>query len=69
MYSESLWPDLAQALKDASDGDGNGLVALADDYLQRDSNGDYPNFSEGYFAVGCLDSAWPKDARRFRPAK
>jgi hypothetical protein len=52
LYQESLWPDLGQAVDDALDGDGTGLVALADQYL---SLGD----SDIYFAVNCLDFAWP----------
>lgn len=61
LYSRELWPDLARALKEGADGNGNDLVALADDYLQRMPDGQYPNLFEIYFAVSCLDSAWPKD--------
>ena len=54
----------ADALADALDGDGSGLVELADGYL---GIGDF----EIYFAVNCLDFAWPAgdpDAF-FAPAK
>ena len=34
---------------------------LADDYLHRQPDGTYPNVFEIYFAVNCLDSAWPRD--------
>ncbi|HEX2575104.1 MAG TPA: alpha/beta hydrolase [Aquihabitans sp.] len=61
LYSETLWPELARALDQASGGNANGLVALADRYLQRRPDGSYPNGFEIYFAVSCLDSAWPKD--------
>jgi pimeloyl-ACP methyl ester carboxylesterase len=52
LYSESLWPDLAGALADALDGDGDGMVALADEYIGL---ADF----DVYFAVNCVDFAWP----------
>jgi pimeloyl-ACP methyl ester carboxylesterase len=52
LYQESLWPDLAQAVDDALDGDGTGMVALADQYLALAD-------TDIYFAVNCLDFAWP----------
>ncbi|QXC59801.1 alpha/beta hydrolase [Aquihabitans sp. G128] len=61
LYSETLWPQLARALQQAATGNGNGLVGLADQYLQRQPDGSYPNGFEIYFAVSCLDSPWPKD--------
>jgi pimeloyl-ACP methyl ester carboxylesterase len=53
LYSESLWPDLAQAIADGLDGDGSGMVAQADAYL------DIADF-DIYFAVNCLDFEWPE---------
>jgi pimeloyl-ACP methyl ester carboxylesterase len=52
LYSEQLWPVLDRALDGAQDGDGSGLVELADYYL---GIGDF----DVYFAVNCLDFAWP----------
>lgn len=52
LYSPRSWDRLDRALSDALDGDGSGLVALADDYLRI---GDF----DVYFAVSCLDLAWP----------
>ena len=52
MYSESLWPQLDSALAAARGGDGSALVDLADGYLGEAS-------FEVYFAVNCLDFAWP----------
>ena len=54
MYSQSLWPQLGDALADAADGDGSGLVDLANGYL---GIGGF----EVYFAVNCLDFEWPHD--------
>jgi len=59
MYSRLLWSRLTSALRDAGEGDATGLVALADSYLQRQSDGSYANGFEIYFGVSCLDSQWP----------
>ena len=61
LYSDSLWPELARALKSALRNNGTGLVRLADAYLQRNVDGTYPNAFEIYFAVSCLDSAFPRN--------
>jgi len=60
LYARWLWPTLADALADARDGDGTGLVALADQYLGREGD-DHALGFEVYFAVSCLDSTWPTD--------
>jgi pimeloyl-ACP methyl ester carboxylesterase len=52
LYAPFLWPDLADAIAEALDGDGTAMVALADDYLSFGS-------FDIYFAVNCLDLAWP----------
>ncbi len=52
LYTDENWPVLDQALSDALDGDGSLLVLLADHYLGA-GNWDV------YFAVNCLDFAWP----------
>ena len=61
LYSEQLWPRLAKALDAAQNGDGTGLVRLADMYLQRQPDGTFDNGFEIYFGVSCIDAAWPKD--------
>lgn len=52
LYSEQMWPQLAQGVADAIEGDGTGLMQLYQQYL------DLANF-DVYFAVNCLDYAWP----------
>ncbi len=61
LYAESRWDTLARAIADAVDGDGTGMVELADAYLQREPDGEYGGLFEVYFAVSCLDAAWPRD--------
>jgi pimeloyl-ACP methyl ester carboxylesterase len=52
LYSERLWNQLDRALAAAQAGDGSELVDLADGYI---GFGDF----EVYFAVNCIDFAWP----------
>jgi len=55
MYSDSYWPQLQSALADAQKGDGAGLLALYDDYYQRNPDGSYGNQLEAFLAISCLD--------------
>jgi len=54
LYAQSLWPDLDSAIAAARGGDGSELVRLADGYIGL---GDF----EIYFAVNCMDFAWPTE--------
>lgn len=56
LYWPSTWPELAQALEAAAQGDGTGFLALADDYAGRQPDGDYSNTLEANAAVNCLDT-------------
>ena len=57
LYNEQGWPVLSQALEAAMDGDGSVLLAIADQYLSRDSNGNYAdNSTQVIYAVNCLDA-------------
>ncbi|MFE3827637.1 alpha/beta hydrolase [Streptomyces sp. NPDC059092] len=55
MYDESAWPQLREALAGAMDGDGAALLALADSYYERESDGTYANLMFANSAVNCLD--------------
>ncbi|MFD5418822.1 alpha/beta hydrolase [Streptomyces sp. NPDC127069] len=55
LYDESAWPQLRQALTDAMNGDGAGLLALADSYYERGADGKYANLMFANAAVNCLD--------------
>ena len=62
LYSQSEWPDLAAALIAAKKGDGGKLLALADQYNQR-QNGHYSNIMDANTAISCNDEkAGPTDA-------
>ena len=57
MYSESYWPVLEQSLAAAAQGDGSGLLELADSYYQRMPDGTYGNQLEAFQAISCADSS------------
>lgn len=57
LYDQSQWNDLGQALVAAQDGDGAGIIALADQYLERDpETGHYSNILDANLAINCNDS-------------
>ncbi|MET4924611.1 alpha/beta hydrolase [Streptomyces sp. PSRA5] len=55
MYDESAWPGLRESLSSAMDGDGSGLLALADSYYERAGDGSFTNLMYANAAVNCLD--------------
>ncbi|MEU8434387.1 alpha/beta hydrolase [Streptomyces sp. NPDC029216] len=55
LYDESAWPHLREALTEAMNGDGAGLLALADSYYEREPDGKYANLMSANAAVNCLD--------------
>ena len=57
MYSKFSWRGLTDALTQANKGDGSAMVKLADQYLQRETDGSYPNLIEANSAVNYVDEA------------
>ncbi|MFV0128572.1 alpha/beta hydrolase [Streptomyces sp. HMX112] len=55
MYDEAAWSRLREALTRAMDGEGSGLLALADTYYEREEDGTYSNLMYANAAVNCLD--------------
>ncbi|SDP22763.1 alpha/beta hydrolase fold [Nakamurella panacisegetis] len=55
MYDNSSWPDLEKALTDLKAGQGEKLMALADEYYQRDSSGKYSEKPDSFNAIRCVD--------------
>lgn len=60
MYAKSLWPVLVTAMRNALNGDGSGLMRLADGYAERTPGGGYTgNIMQAIYAVNCLDKPEP----------
>ncbi|MCB5181048.1 alpha/beta hydrolase [Streptomyces antimicrobicus] len=55
LYDETAWPQLREAVAQAMDGDGAGLLSLADSYYEREPDGRYANLMYANAAVNCLD--------------
>ncbi len=66
LYSQFTWPQLTRAIDDALDGDGSRIVALTDSYLQRESDGSYPNLIEANSAINNVDYECSKDPDSYR---
>jgi pimeloyl-ACP methyl ester carboxylesterase len=56
LYDQKEWSDLDAALAQANKGDSAGVLALADQYSQRDPHGDYTNILDANVAINCADS-------------
>ncbi|MEV0583699.1 alpha/beta hydrolase [Nonomuraea sp. NPDC050310] len=57
LYSEYSWPLLEEALAQATQGDGGGLMYLADSYTGRTADGQYNTQMSAFPAITCVDSA------------
>ncbi|MEU0496049.1 alpha/beta hydrolase [Mycobacterium sp. NPDC006124] len=55
LYSPSTWGHLTDGLTELAQGHGDTLLALADDYSERDPQGHYANSSDAQIAVTCVD--------------
>jgi pimeloyl-ACP methyl ester carboxylesterase len=56
LYQPTAWPQLAQALANASKGDAAGILTLADTYTGRNDDGTYSNVVDANLAVNCADT-------------
>ena len=56
LYDTESWPQLAQSLKAASDGDAKGLFSLADNYTGRLDDDSYSNLLDANVAINCADT-------------
>jgi pimeloyl-ACP methyl ester carboxylesterase len=57
LYDTASWPQLAQALAAAQQGDSKGLFSLADSYSGRMEDGTYSNLFDANLAINCADTA------------
>jgi pimeloyl-ACP methyl ester carboxylesterase len=62
LYDDDSWPKLTKGLRALADGDRpDMLLALADEYYERDEDGHYSNSDDAYMSIDCLDNSYPKD--------
>src|SRR5262249_49431917 len=58
------WPTLAESLKQALNGNGAGLLELADREQERQPNGQYTNLLDANVTISCNDTRYrPTDAQ------
>lgn len=55
LYSQSMWEELNAGLNDLERGRGERLMALADQYMERNSDGTYSSTQDMLVAVRCVD--------------
>lgn len=66
LYSQRYgWPRLESAIGLALGGDGAGLLALFDSYVDRNPDGSYRNTTEANAAVNCVDVPSPRDLAHY----
>jgi pimeloyl-ACP methyl ester carboxylesterase len=64
LYSQASWPVLADALAKAEEGDGAGLLSLADDYQGRHPDGTFDTLFQSIGIIECasgIEQAPPTD--------
>jgi len=64
LYSEQVWPALGAALADAEQGDGTGLLRLADSYSGRHDDGTWDTSQQSGTVIRCasgIQQATPPD--------
>jgi pimeloyl-ACP methyl ester carboxylesterase len=55
LYDKTQWSQLTTALTDAAKGDGSGVLALDDQYNERQTDGTYTNIEDANAAIACAD--------------
>jgi pimeloyl-ACP methyl ester carboxylesterase len=68
MYSQSVWPPFAAALRGVEAGDGQLMRQLVDDSYGRRPDGSYDPTYDAYFAVTSLDQDYPRNVQPFLEA-
>ncbi|WBB94581.1 alpha/beta hydrolase [Verrucosispora sp. WMMC514] len=66
LYSEPGWEQLARAIDRLNEGNPTDVFRLADNYTDRDSDGDYSNLFDANLAINCADEEQRPDLERIR---
>ncbi len=56
LYQPSAWPQLAQSLASARNGDSAGILTLADTFTGRNPDGTYSNVIDAQVTINCADT-------------
>jgi pimeloyl-ACP methyl ester carboxylesterase len=67
-YESSNWPSLRNALHQAQQGDGEGMLLFSDLITDRRSDGTYSNLQESNTAINCIDRDSPKTVSSYDAA-
>lgn len=66
VYAKFLWPDLATALAQLADGDGNGIRSIMDDsFYGRNDDGTYDPATDRYFLLSADEQEYPHQINPF----
>jgi pimeloyl-ACP methyl ester carboxylesterase len=68
VYAKFLWPRLAAALAQLSQGDGAGIRTIADGFYGRRDDGTYDPGTDRYFLLSAGEQHYPKDVEPFLAA-
>jgi pimeloyl-ACP methyl ester carboxylesterase len=66
LYARFRWAGLANAIREALNGDGSRMIRLIDSDWDRHPDGSYGNFFEANVAVNCLDQEVDRDPNHHR---
>ncbi|WAL69842.1 alpha/beta hydrolase [Amycolatopsis cynarae] len=69
LYSQQLWAPLNSGLNELKRGRGTMLMALADQYNERDTSGHYTNTQDAFTAIRCVDDPRVTDKARIVAAE
>lgn len=69
LYSQSSWERLNSGLNDLKRNRGETLMALADEYNERDADGSYAGVLDALVAVRCADDPPVTDKQKIRDAQ
>ncbi|NKQ57401.1 alpha/beta hydrolase [Amycolatopsis sp. K13G38] len=69
LYSQQLWQPLDSGLTELKRGIGTTLMALADQYNERDTSGHYSNTQDAFTAIRCVDDPRVTDKAKILDAE
>jgi pimeloyl-ACP methyl ester carboxylesterase len=68
MYARFLWPELASALAQLSQGDGAGIRTITDGFYGRNPDGTYDPLTDRYFLLSAGEQHYPSETQPFLAA-